>query len=80
MGRMRKRRILDKQHDHRIVGKWHVQGPLSVARAADGCVAVRGKTTDGEQALMYLPKASWQEFLDGVKNGEFDPPSDRADA
>lgn len=67
---------MGKKRKPRILGKWYEQGPLSVARASGGRVAVRRHDADGEEETLYVPVASWQEFLEGVKNGEFTAPSD----
>jgi hypothetical protein len=39
----------------------------------DGLVAVRDSTDPQGGALIFTP-VEWQAFLDGVRDGQFDPP------
>ena len=66
------------KRERQIVGPWHQVGPLAIAPAADDYVAVRGKGRDDEEVIAYFPRTSWQEFIDGIKNGEFELPADKS--
>jgi hypothetical protein len=53
-------------------GRCETDGCVEV-EFADGLVAVRDSKDPQGQALVFTP-LEWQAFIDGVRDGQFDPP------